>query len=122
MFSIEIQDEFSASHAVVIPGRGLEQPHGHLWRLRIFLTRDTLDSAGMVVDFHFAQQILHEILGALEGRDLNTCLPLGGPATTELIARYIFDRFSARLASTGVTVQSVALCETEGCWAWYINR
>lgn len=122
MFSIEIQDEFNAFHAVAIPGRGLEPPHRHQWRLRVFMTREPLDSAGMVVDFHLAKQILREILGSLEGRDLNTRLPLGRPATTELIARYIFDQFSARLASLGVIVNSIALCETDGCWAWYTNR
>jgi|WetSurMetagenome_2_1015567.scaffolds.fasta_scaffold712801_2 6-pyruvoyltetrahydropterin/6-carboxytetrahydropterin synthase len=119
MFSIEIHDQFNASHAVVLPGLGLERPHSHPWQVKVFLTRRTLDALGMVVDFHFAKQLLRNLLAGLEGCDLNTLPALGQPATTERIARYLFDELSARLAHPGVAVQSIALCETEGCWAWY---
>ncbi len=119
MYLVEIQEKFSATHAVEVPGGQWEQPHSHQWRLRVFLTRERLNKYHMVVDFHLARKVLATVLGKLEGRDLNAIPAIGQSPTTELVARYIHDQMSMFLAESGVIVDSVALCETDDCWAWY---
>jgi len=118
MFLIEIQDQFTASHAVLIPN-GWEQPHSHRWKLRIFLTRRRLNKYFMVVDFHHAKQLLRSVLDKLEGQDLNAIPAIGKSPTTELVARYIFNQYSDLLSPYGLKIRSLALCEADNCWVWY---
>jgi 6-pyruvoyl-tetrahydropterin synthase len=122
MFVVEIREQFTARHAVQVPGGRWEKSHVHSWRLRIFLTRRRLNRYAMVVDFHLARRVVRAVLDRLEGRDLNTVKAIGKSPTTELVARHIFDQVSAFLGKTGVKVKSVALCETDDCWAWYAEH
>ncbi|MFA5864890.1 MAG: 6-carboxytetrahydropterin synthase [Phycisphaerae bacterium] len=119
MFFVEIQEQFNASHAVKIPGGQWEQSHRHQWKVRIFLTRRKLNKYFMVVDFHLAKRILRSVLDTVEGRDLNAIPAIGKSPTTELVAKYLFDQLSTLLTEAGVKVKSLALCETDDCWAWY---
>jgi len=119
MFLVEIQDQFTAGHAVRIDGGAWEKPHTHQWKLRVFLTRPRLNEYAMVVDFHVAGKILRDVLDPLEGKNLNDVSAVGRNPTTELVARYLFDRLTARFARHGVRIKSVAVCEAGDCWAWY---
>jgi 6-pyruvoyl-tetrahydropterin synthase len=122
MFLIEIQEKFTAVHAVQMPDGQWEAPHSHSWQLRIFLTRNDLNKYHMVVDFHHAKQLLRTIIDPMEGRDLNDIDAIGPSATAELLARYIFEKFDELLVPAGVRVKSLALCESENCWAWYTGN
>ena len=71
MYMIEIQDQFTGAHAVVLPSGEREPSHTHCWQIRLFLTRKELDQHNMVIDFHAVQTLLKEILSPLQGCDLN---------------------------------------------------
>ncbi len=119
MYLIEIHDSFYATHTVRMPDGSWEMPHSHQWKLRIFLTSEKLNENRMVIDFHDAKKRLRTILDTIEGKNLGELTAIGPVPTAELVAKYIFDRFNELLASDGVKVKSLALCEAEDCWAWY---
>ena len=122
MFLIEIQESFTADHAVQMPDGQWEPSHSHRWQVRIFLTRENLDAHHMVVDFHQAKELLRRVLDPLEGRNLRDIAEIGPSPTAELVSRYIFQQFDALLAPIGVMVKSLALSESENCWAWYTRN
>lgn len=119
MYRIELRDEFTAVHAVRMPGGDWETPHAHRWQVRVFIGSGTLDRYGMVADFGTVSKHLRSIIDPLEGQDLNRITELRRCPTAELIARYIFDQLACRLAERGVAVTAVAIRETDNCWAWY---
>ena len=118
MFQIELLETFSATHSVRMKGKW-ETPHRHYWTVRLFFGREKLNRDFMVADFHETRMLVRSVLDHLEGKDLNHIKAIGKSPTTELIARYLFDQINTRLSETGLTIQSVGLCETENCWAWY---
>lgn len=121
MYMIEIKNRFTAAHAVVLPTGQRESSHSHCWQVRLFLSRKELDQHRMVVDFCQVQSLLKEVLAPLEGSDLNRVDALGDSPTAEVLARFIFDQISEKLAPIAPTVKvkSLALSEAEDCWAWY---
>jgi 6-pyruvoyltetrahydropterin/6-carboxytetrahydropterin synthase len=118
---IEIKDQFTAAHAVILPTGERESSHTHCWQVRLFLSRKELDQYNMVVDFHEVQVLLKQILSSLEGSDLNRVNGLGDSPTAELVARFIFDQLTEKISkiAPAVKVKSLALSEAENCWAWY---
>ena len=73
----------------------------------------------MVADFGAVSRHLRSIIDRLEGQDLNRITALHRCPTAELVARYIFDQLTCRLAETLVSVTAAAVRETDNCWAWY---
>lgn len=120
MFFIELQDKFTASHAVPLPSGQQEASHVHQWRVRVFLGRDELDENGMVADFHWAGEHLRTILAGLEGKDLNQVRGLTPSPTAEVVTRFIFDNLTRRLDDPHLKITAVAVREAENCWAWYV--
>ncbi len=129
MYSVTVRDHIMIAHSlrgeVFGPAQNL---HGATYTVDIDFRRAELDANGIVIDIGVAMQFLHEVLQPLNYhnlddmsafRDINT--------TTEVLARYIFDRMQDRLAaSSGVTighagVQSmrVTLIESPNAWAAY---
>ena len=121
MYMIEIQDQLIADYAVVFPSGEREPSHTHCWQFRLSLTRKELDQHNMVIDLHAVQTLLKEILSPLQGCDLNRNESLGPSPTAELVARFIFDRLTEKLAAIApdVRVKSLGVSEAQNCWAWY---
>ncbi|MBI1826730.1 MAG: 6-carboxytetrahydropterin synthase [Planctomycetes bacterium] len=117
MYTVSIESHFSAIHSLRLADGSVEPPHGHDWRVRAIFESETLDSAGMVVDFEIAQQNLAKVLSTLGYCNLNTHLAFANRnATAEAVARYIFD--ALRKAGMG-SLESVEVTEAPGCLASY---
>lgn len=129
MYSVTVRDHIMIAHSlrgeVFGPAQNL---HGATYTVEIEFRRAQLDANGIVIDIGLALDLLREVLQLLNYQNLDE-LPVfqGINTTTEVIARYIFDRMRDRLAaSPGVTLgpeglqaMIVTLIESPNAWAAY---
>ena len=115
MYSVAVEETFSAGHRVRQPDGSVEPHHRHDWRVRVVFARAELDDTGMVVDFAQAQSCLRSVLAHLDRHDLNelACLESRNP-TAEVVAKYVFERVQmSRIAP----LARVEVTEAPGCVA-----
>ncbi|MBU0717832.1 MAG: 6-carboxytetrahydropterin synthase [Planctomycetes bacterium] len=115
MYSVAVEETFSAGHQVRQPDGSDEPHHRHDWRVRAVFARAELDGAGMVVDFAQAQSCLRRVLAHLDRHDLNELACLGSQnPTAEVVARYVFEC----VQRSGIApLARVEVTEAPGCLA-----
>ena len=122
MYEITIQTEFCAAHSISIIGHQ-EPIHGHNWRVTACIVGDTLDSDGLLCDFHTAEHQLHEITAPFTNNNLNDLSPFDTiNPTAELIAKHIADELAVRLdepLAPNARVAWVSITEAPNCTATY---
>lgn len=122
-YQLEIEDAFSAAHAIVIQGQR-EPLHGHDWRVTVTIEGPELDTEGLLVDFHLVHRQLSGIIGRFHNNNLNEVSPFDqANPTAELVARHIGEELSRELLGRipeHVRVASVRLTEAVGCAAVWI--
>ena len=131
MYSVNVRDHFMIAHsfegAVFGPAQRL---HGATYVVDATLLRRELDADGVVVDIGLASQVLKSVLEALNFRNLDDDPAFAGRnTTTEFLARAIFDRLAACIASGdlghgatgphGLHSLRVTLHESHVAWACY---
>lgn len=122
-YRLKVESSFSAAHRLREYQGKCESLHGHNWKVEISIVSDVLDKAGMVLDFKKIKAMLHKILSELDHKELNK-LPHFKKynPTSELIAEYIFNRYSKKLKST-IVLESVSVWETpSSCAVYYKNQ
>ena len=120
MYLVRIERTFSAAHAIVMGGIQ-EQVHGHNWRVEATLAGASLDSDGLLVDFHAVEGALDSIVGRFHNRNLNDTPPFDRVnPSAELVAQFIAVELAGFLPR-GVFVQSVSVGEAPGCTATYLS-
>jgi 6-pyruvoyltetrahydropterin/6-carboxytetrahydropterin synthase len=99
------------------------EPHSHDWTVTVTV-RGPIDAHGFVVDLIALDGLLQEVVGPLDGADLNVAIP--GMAegvlqpSTEAVARWIWERIAsripgpARLARVRVAESDALAAEYEG--------
>ncbi|MFZ4466312.1 MAG: 6-pyruvoyl trahydropterin synthase family protein [Phycisphaerales bacterium] len=120
MYTVRIERTFSAAHAIDI--RGEREPlHGHDWVVTAELSGESLDSDGLLVDFHDVESSLERIVGRFRNRNLNETAPFDRVnPTAELVAQYVAVRLAPSMPR-GVHVRSVSVREAPGCIATYVS-
>ncbi len=123
VFEISVQTEFAAAHALSIGGVR-ETVHGHNWHVTVTLTGDTVDSDGLLCDFHTVEASLRELTERFHNRNLNDVAPFSGTVnpTAENVARYLAEELSASLdadLAPNAAIASVRVTEAPGCAATY---
>ncbi len=128
MYSVNVRDHFMVAHSFQGPVFGPAQRlHGATYIVDLELRRPELDPDGIVVDIGLATQVLHEVLGALNFRNLDDEPAFQGRnTTTEFMARVIFDRLAQRIRggdlgphAGGLSQLRVTLHESHVAWAAY---
>lgn len=126
MYSLNVRDHFMIAHSfqgdVFGPAQRL---HGATYVVDATFKREELDADGLVVDIGLAGEVLKEVLGELDFRNLDEEDAFTGQnTTTEFLARVIFDRLvlaihGGRLGdgARGVQRVSVRLNESHVAWA-----
>ena len=99
MFSVTVRDSMMIAHsftgAVFGPAQRL---HGATYVVDATFCRADLDGDGLVVDIGAAAGLLHEVLDALNYRNLDDDPALAGTnTTTEALARVVADRLAERI-------------------------
>jgi 6-pyruvoyl-tetrahydropterin synthase len=128
MFEVTVRDQMMIAHSlrgdVFGPAQGL---HGATYVVEAAFARDDLDAHGIVLDIGRATEALGAVLADLRYRNLDEVESLAGlNTTTEVLAREIADRLSARVADGSLGVAPgdlrrirVTLRESPSAWASY---
>jgi 6-pyruvoyltetrahydropterin/6-carboxytetrahydropterin synthase len=118
MFSLQVERVFSAAHTIVICGER-ETLHGHDWRVRLTVAGETLDSDGLLCDFHLLERLLDEAICPLRDSTLNDIQPFSALSpTAEHVAMHLAATVQPGLP-TGLSMLRVAITEAPGCEAAY---
>lgn len=122
MYEITIESMFSAAHHLNNYHGLCENLHGHNWLVKATVGCETLDAAGLGIDFRILKAKVKEILNEFDHKDLNAVLdPLKINPSSENIARYIFEKLELSLAGWNGVVRRIEVYETPGCVAAYFR-
>ena len=118
MYTVSVYQFFSAAHYLREYKGKCENLHGHNWKVTVSVAGDTLDAAGLLVDFGIIKKNLSEILAGLDHKVINDDVDFfrTNNPSAENIARYVFDRMKKSLSPpfrTTAVVKSVTVDETE---------
>jgi len=117
MFTVSVETTFSATHRLRLYDGSFEPLHGHDWGVRAVFASQSLDDAGMVVDFEAARGVLERLVTDLSYRHLNDHPAFSGEnPTAEIVARHIY-RVLEQTGPKGL--QRVEVTEAPGCIASY---
>lgn len=120
MFELKITDHFAAAHQLKMVAEKCENLHGHNWKVEAYVAGDTLNAAGVLVDFGELKSFLDDIMNRLDHKFLNELSIFDGNPSSENIARYIADQLQAALPDEGLRVSRVAVWESENACATYL--
>ena len=103
MYSLNVRDHFMIAHSfegeIFGPAQRL---HGATYVVDATFRREELDADGLVVDIGLASEVLGEILGEMNYRNLDDEPAFAGKnTTTEFLAREIWERIVAAVRAGG---------------------
>ncbi len=123
VYELEAKAHFSSAHALRGYGGDCERLHGHNFRVEAVVYGGELDSLGLLIDFRELNELLGEVVGELDHRDLNSLPEFKDKnPSSEVLAEYIFERLSALLGEKQgerVRVKQITVWESEGYGATY---
>jgi 6-pyruvoyltetrahydropterin/6-carboxytetrahydropterin synthase len=116
MYEVSVDQSFAAAHALRHYKGSCENLHGHNFRVQATFEGETLDQAGMLIDFLDVRDMMQEILLRLDHRNLNEVAPFDQlNPSAENIAEHFHQHLTAGVAKLPVPVRvsSVKVWETE---------
>lgn len=128
MYSLTVRDHMMIAHSfrgeIFGPARKM---HGATYIVDVSFERRELDENDLVVDIGLASEVLSEVLGAFNMKNLDDLPEFSGRnTTTEFMARAVFDRMAnairgGRLGDSGQGLSGlkVTLSESHIAWASY---
>ncbi len=121
MFELKVIDHFAAAHQLKMVAEKCENLHGHNWKVEVYVAGETLNTAGVLVDFGEVKDQLTEIMLTLDHKFLNELeMFKEDNPSSENIARYIATALSAGLKEDQINVSRVTVWESENASATYI--
>ncbi len=124
MFEVCVEETFAAGHALRNYRGKCENVHGHNYRVRISIEGETLDQAGLLVDFVELKAIMRAIIERLDHQFLNDVEPFDKlNPSAENMARYFYQEMAKGLdggvRTNLVRVSEVKIWETDTATATY---
>jgi 6-pyruvoyltetrahydropterin/6-carboxytetrahydropterin synthase len=120
VYEVVYEAGFCATHVLTRHGEALEPRHGHDWRVEAVAASETLDDAGLALDFERLRDALTEITQRYHYKDLNTHPDFAGRSpSAEVVARHFFDEMQRLLGEDGRLLRRVRVFEAPGCSAIY---
>ena len=100
MYTVRVRDHMMIAHSfrgdVFGPAQKL---HGATYVVDVEFRSPRVDANGIVIDIGLAINVVHAILGELNYRNLDDEAEFQGRnTTTEILARWVFDRVTAAMA------------------------
>ncbi|MDX9708620.1 MAG: 6-carboxytetrahydropterin synthase QueD [Trichloromonas sp.] len=121
MYRLKIHTHFAAAHNLINYQGGCENLHGHNWKVEVTVTARELDKAGLGIDFKILKRETKAVLDLLDHKYLNEIEPfVSNSPSSENIAKFLFEKLSARLNTDKVTVYKVNVWESEYACASYL--
>ncbi|MFA5144568.1 MAG: 6-carboxytetrahydropterin synthase QueD [Candidatus Omnitrophota bacterium] len=116
MYTVRVEGNFSSAHNLRGYKGKCESLHGHNWKIEVVASKDKLDGAGMVLDFHYLKARLNRLLKKLDHAYLNNIAYFKKVnPTSENIAKYIYDNLKLPVPS----LKSVTVWENNASCATY---
>jgi 6-pyruvoyltetrahydropterin/6-carboxytetrahydropterin synthase len=122
MYSARVEADFAAAHFLSHYRGKCENLHGHNYRIRLWVRGKGLDEGGMLVDFGVLKELLRDITGELDHRNLNDNDYFQNDPSAERIARYIFEKALGGFQGRGLNpalLHAVDVFESPGSMARY---
>jgi 6-pyruvoyltetrahydropterin/6-carboxytetrahydropterin synthase len=122
MYEVNVEETFSAGHALRGYHGKCENVHGHNYRVRVILSGENLDSVGLLVDFSVVKRALRGVIATLDHRFLNDFAPFDAiNPSAENIARHVHDEVARQLDDrpNGASLSAVTVWETDTTFATY---
>jgi 6-pyruvoyltetrahydropterin/6-carboxytetrahydropterin synthase len=121
MFEVKIVTQFAAAHRLENFYGKCESLHGHNWKVEVFLAGQSLDSAGLLMDFGVVKARTKEVLEEIDHKYLNELEAFKDRnPSSENLARYLYERLGAVFNDDGVKVHRVNVWESDtSCASYY---
>jgi 6-pyruvoyltetrahydropterin/6-carboxytetrahydropterin synthase len=114
MYEVRIKTEFSAAHNLREVGGQCESLHGHNFTVEVAVEAETLNEAGMVIDFRLLKEKTRAVLANLDHRYLNQLAVFEKiNPSSENLAAFIFQELARELNGPSFQVRSVAVWESQ---------
>ena len=122
MFELKVVTHFAAAHQLKMVSKKCENLHGHNWKIEVCVAGETLNDAGVLVDFGELKQNVAEIMTRLDHNFLNELDYFDDhtPPSSENIALYIANSLQTMFKDPKVRVTSVTAWESENACATYL--
>ena len=97
------------------------RPHAHDYRVEVIVERSALDERGMVIDLDVLQAGLDQVIGSLDGQDLDEKIDSGGAeaVTVEILARWLHRALQEAVRGAGADTLSVRVWESPDAFGGY---
>ena len=120
-FEVMIERNFSSAHQLRGYKGKCENLHGHNYKIEIYARGRELDNIGLLVDFVELKAAADEVVQYLDHRNINELPPFDVELnpSAENLARYIWERVSARVTDERVQIYKVRCFETPTSVATY---
>jgi 6-pyruvoyltetrahydropterin/6-carboxytetrahydropterin synthase len=123
MYEVTVEDTFSSGHYLRNYKGKCEKPHGHNYRVRVTLSGEELDHAGLLLDFKDLKEVLRPVVNYLDHQMMNELEPFTvlNPSA-ENLAKYFFDQTNELLkgkTNGRVRVKDITIWETDTTTARY---
>ena len=97
-----------------------ENLHDHNWKVEVTVSTETLDEAGMAIDFAELKRKTNSIIKQLDHQHLNEMEYFKNVnPSSENIAAYIFNLLNEKLEDKNVRLTNVSVWESENSKASY---
>lgn len=116
MYKLTVEDTFASAHQLRGYKGKCENIHGHNWRIELTVKGTTLNSIGLLIDFHDLKSLLKSVLNTLDHKNINDIPPFTEiNPSSENIARYISEEVSRLLSGEHpeISVHTVTVWESE---------
>jgi 6-pyruvoyltetrahydropterin/6-carboxytetrahydropterin synthase len=123
MYEVTVERGFSSGHYLRNYKGKCENPHGHNYKVRITLAGESLDKAGLLLDFRDLKQVMRPVIDRIDHQMLNDLEPFTEiNPSAENLARYFYDetnRQMKELTEGRVRVKDCTIYETDTTTATY---
>ena len=120
MYELKVITNFSAAHQLKDFEGACENLHGHNWKIEVYVTSETLNEAGIVMDFRVLKAHVKTVMADLDHKFLNDLEAFKDQnPSSENIARYGVEQLSLSLDGPEIKVSRVTAWESETSCATY---
>ncbi|MBW1716231.1 MAG: 6-carboxytetrahydropterin synthase QueD [Deltaproteobacteria bacterium] len=120
MYELKVITNFSAAHQLKEFEGACEELHGHNWKIEVYVTSDTLNEAGVTIDFRTLKKHVKAVVGTLDHKFLNDLEPFRNQnPSSENIAKYVAEQLALSLQAPEIKVSRVTAWESEDACATY---
>ena len=120
MFELKIITHFAAAHQLKMVSKKCENLHGHNWKIEVCVAGETLNSAGVLIDFGELKGYLFEIIDKLDHKFLNELAYFyNNNPSSENIAYYIAHELKKKIVGSDIKIARVTSWESEDACATY---